>query len=144
MNSSTSTLESLLVSTNRLTRVAAQRTGSTVSSVAWPTLATLATDGPRRNGDLARAMRVSQPGMTKVLNQLVEDEWVSRIADVDDSRAWLIQITPKGRRALDDWRAELARAMEPMFTGIAEADWLVLARAAEILDARTQSSEAVA
>jgi len=144
MTSSTSTLETLISSASRLTRIAAQRTGSTVNSVAWPTLAILATDGPRRNGDLARAARVSQPGMTKVLNQLVEDEWVSRIADVDDSRAWLIQITPKGRRALDDWRAELARAMEPMFTGIAEADWLVLARAAEILDARTQSSEAVA
>ena len=144
MSSSTSTLETLISSASRLTRIAAQRTGSTVNSVAWPTLAILATDGPRRNGDLARAARVSQPGMTKVLNQLVEDEWVSRIADVDDSRAWLIQITPKGRRALDDWRAELARAMEPMFTGIAEADWLVLARAAEILDARTQSSEAVA
>jgi len=144
MTSSTSTLETLISSASRLTRIAAQRTGSTVNSVAWPTLAILATDGPRRNGDLARAARVSQPGMTKVLNQLVEDEWVSRIADVDDSRAWLIQITPKGRRALDDWRAELARVMEPMFTGIAEADWLVLARAAEILDARTQSSEAVA
>jgi len=144
MTSSTSTLETLISSASRLTRIAAQRTGSTVNSVAWPTLAILAADGPRRNGDLARAARVSQPGMTKVLNQLVEDEWVSRIADVDDSRAWLIQITPKGRRALDDWRAELARAMEPMFTGIAEADWLVLARAAEILDARTQSSEAVA
>ena len=82
--------------------------------------------------------------MTKVLNQLVEDEWVSRIADVDDSRAWLIQITAKGRRALTDWRAELARAMEPMFSGVSEADWLTLARAAEILETRTQSSEAVA
>jgi len=144
MNSSTSTLETLISSSARLTRIAAQRTGSTVNSVAWPTLAILAADGPRRNGDLARAARVSQPGMTKVLNQLVEDEWVSRIADVDDSRAWLIQITTKGRRALDDWRAELARAMEPMFSGVSDADWKVLARATEILEARTLSSEAVA
>ena len=144
MNNSTSTLETLISAASRLTRIAAQRTGSTVNSVAWPTLAILASDGPRRNGDLARAARVSQPGMTKVLNQLVEDEWVSRIADVDDSRAWLIQITAKGRRALTDWRAELARAMEPMFSGVSEADWLTLARAAEILETRTQSSEAVA
>ena len=144
MNNSTSTLETLISAASRLTRIAAQRTGSTVNSVAWPTLAILASDGPRRNGDLARAARVSQPGMTKVLNQLVEDEWVSRIADVDDSRAWLIQITAKGRRALTDWRAELARAMEPMFSGVTEADWLTLARAAEILETRTQSSEAVA
>ena len=144
MNSSTSTLETLISSSARLTRIAAQRTGSTVNSVAWPTLGILAADGPRRNGDLARAARVSQPGMTKVLNQLVEDEWVSRIADVDDSRAWLIQITTKGRRALDDWRAELARAMEPMFSGVSDADWKVLARATEILEARTLSSEAVA
>ena len=137
MDSSTSTLETLISSSSRLTRIAAQRTGSTVNSVAWPTLAILATDGPRRNGDLARAARVSQPGMTKVLNQLVEDEWVSRIADVDDSRAWLIKITAKGQRALDDWRAELARAMEPMFAGLSDDDWVLLARAAEILESRT-------
>lgn len=144
MTSSISTLESLLVSTSRLTRVAAQRTGSTVSSVAWPTLATLAADGPRRNGDLARAMRVSQPGMTKVLNQLVEDEWVSRIADVDDSRAWLIQITTKGRDALADWRGELALALAPLFSDLSAEDWRVLDQAAGILAARTSTQEVAA
>jgi len=144
MTSSTSTLESLLVSTNRLTRIAAQRTGSTVSSVAWPTLAVLANEGPRRNGDLARAMRVSQPGMTKVLNQLVEDEWVSRIADVDDSRAWLIKITPRGRDALAAWRSELALALAPLFDDISDGDWAVLDAAAVILAARTAATDAAA
>lgn len=144
MPSSTDTLETLLSATNRLTRVAAQRTGSTVSSVAWPTLATLAADGPRRNGDLARAMRVSQPGMTKVLNQLADDEWVSRIADVEDSRAWLIQITTKGRDALASWRGELARALEPLFSDLSAEDWSVLDRAADILAARTATQEVAA
>jgi DNA-binding MarR family transcriptional regulator len=143
MTSSTLTLETLITASSRLTRIAAQRTGSTVNAVTWPTLSILANDGPRRNGELARAARVSQPGMTKVLNQLVEDEWVSRIADVDDSRAWLIQITPRGRAALVSWRSELAAAMEPLFDGLSDDEWETLAAAAALLEARTLSSQAV-
>jgi len=140
MTSTISTLESLITANTRLTRIAAQRTGSTVNAVTWPTLAILATDGPRRNGDLARAARISQPGMTKILNQLIEDEWVSRIADVDDSRAWLIKITVRGRAALDAWRTELALAMEPLFDGLSDSEWEVLASAAAVLEARTRSA----
>jgi DNA-binding MarR family transcriptional regulator len=82
--------------------------------------------------------------MTKVLNQLVEDEWVSRIADVDDSRAWLIQITARGRSALADWRSELALAMAPLFADLSADEWAVLDRAAGILSARTSTQEAAA
>ena len=138
------TLEILITASSRLTRMAARRTGSTVSAVAWPTLAILATEGPRRNGDLARAARVSQPGMTKVLNQLVEDEWVARIADVDDSRAWLITITPRGTAALAAWRTELASAISPLFDGLSAAEWQTLADAAAILEARTLATEVAA
>jgi DNA-binding MarR family transcriptional regulator len=144
MSRSTFTLETLITANSRLTRIAAQRTGSTVNAVTWPTLAILVNDGPRRNGDLARAARISQPGMTKVLNQLIEDEWVSRIADVDDSRAWLIQVTDRGRAALDAWRTELALAMEPLFDGLTPAEWDVLASAAALLEARTLSSAVAA
>ena len=111
----THTLESLLVSSHRLTRIAAQSTGSSVSSATWSALSVLSTDGPHRVGDLAKAARISQPGMTKLVQSLAEDEWVVRIADVEDSRAWLIAISDKGRAALAGWRVELAGAMAPLF-----------------------------
>jgi DNA-binding MarR family transcriptional regulator len=129
----TDIIESLLTSNHRLTRLAAQSTGTTVSSATWSTLSVLVTDGPRRNGELARAARISQPGMTKLLSTLVEDEWVYRIADVDDSRAWLIAITDRGRDALADWRTQLAEAMRAVFADLDDSDWDTLARAASIL-----------
>jgi DNA-binding MarR family transcriptional regulator len=132
----TSILEALLVANHRLTRIAAQSTGSSVSSATWSTLSVLATDGPYRIGDLARAARISQPGMTKLLQNLVEDEWVYRIADVEDSRAWLIAITEKGLTALAGWRAELASAMEIVFADLPQADWAVLERASRIMSER--------
>ena len=132
----TQTLETLLVSSHRLTRIAAQSTGSSVSSATWHALSVLAADGPHRIGDLARAARISQPGMTKLLQGLVEDEWVYRIADVEDSRAWLIAISDTGRSALAGWRVELARAMAPIFDDLDEEGWRVLDRATAILSER--------
>ena len=140
----TEIFESLLTSNHRLTRIAAQSTGSTVSAAVWSTLSVLNADGPRRNGELARAARISQPGMTKLLANLAEDEWVYRIADVDDSRAWLIAITDKGRTALFDWRTQLAEATKDIFGDLSETEWASLGRAAEILAARVEASAVAA
>jgi DNA-binding MarR family transcriptional regulator len=79
-----------------------------------------------------------------VIQNLVTDEWVLRIADVDDSRAWLIAITDKGRDALDGWRAQLAEALAGIFGDLDDAEWATLAGAAAILESRTRAKEAVA
>jgi DNA-binding MarR family transcriptional regulator len=130
-------LEALLVQSNRLVRVAAQATGSGTPSAVWRALGILDTDGPMRVGELAAAARVTQPGMTRVLGQMVEDELVSRIADTADSRAWLIRITPKGAAALRDYRTEIGAALEPFFRDLDAADWHALQRATELMAART-------
>ncbi|MBG6053804.1 DNA-binding MarR family transcriptional regulator [Salinibacterium sp. CAN_S4] len=137
-------IESLIGSTHKLTRIAARWTGSSVSSAVWSTLAVLRTDGPHRIGELAKAARISQPGMTKLLQNLVEDEWVLRIADTEDSRAWLIAITPKGHDALVNWRHELAQATTPMFDELSESDWRVLEHATRILAARVDAAAVAA
>ena len=130
------------MATHRLTRLAAQTTGSTVSSAVWTSLSVLESDGPHRVGDLARVVRISQPGMTKVLRGLVEDEWVLRIADVEDSRAWLIAVTDKGRAALRDWRAQLADATSAIFDDLSAAEWATLQAAATILTNRMATTKA--
>ncbi len=132
------------MATNRIIRLAAQTTGSTVSSAVWTTLSVLESDGPHRVGDLARAARISQPGMTKVLHSLVEDEWVLRIADVEDSRAWLIAVTQKGRAALRDWRTQLADATSEIFDDLTEAEWATLQGAATILTKKLSKKVAAA
>ena len=140
----TDIIESLISSNHRLTRMAAQSTGSTVSAAVWSTLSVLNADGPRRNGELAKAARISQPGMTKLLGNLIDDEWVYRIADVDDSRAWLIAITDKGRDALFDWRTQLAVATTKIFGDLSDIEWATLGRAGEILAAHVGTAEVAA
>jgi DNA-binding MarR family transcriptional regulator len=140
----TEIIESLLTSNHRLTRLAAQSTGTTVSSAVWSTLSVLLADGPKRNGELARAARISQPGMTKVLAGLVDDEWVRRISDVDDSRAWLIAITDKGIDALHGWRTQLAEATRELFADLSETEWATLDKAARILAIRLAEKKEIA
>jgi DNA-binding MarR family transcriptional regulator len=132
----TDILESLLVSNHRLTRVAAQATGSKTPAGVWRTLSILASDGAMRVGELASSSRISQPAMTKLLPSLVHDELVYRIADVDDSRAWLIAITAKGQAELDAWKRELAFALEPLFGDLTTREWSTLGTAATILQDR--------
>ncbi|MFD1714036.1 MarR family winged helix-turn-helix transcriptional regulator [Amnibacterium flavum] len=136
MNETRATLESLIVSAHRLTRVAAQSTGDQTSPAVWRTLAILENDGPMRLGELALASRVAQPTMSKMVQNLVADEWVRRIADVDDSRSWLIAPSPKGQRALAAWRETVATAAAPLFDGLDASEWATLASAAAILRER--------
>ena len=137
-------VEKLIVEANRLTRVAAQATGSTTPAAVWRTLSILASDGSYRIGDLARASRVTQPTMTKLIQNLAEDELVYRIADEADSRAWLIAITDTGTTALDNWRTELGKALQPMFSDLSADEIEILERAVTILESRTNTPRKVA
>jgi DNA-binding MarR family transcriptional regulator len=137
-------VEELIVQANRLTRVAAQATGSTTPAAVWRTLSILSSDGSYRIGDLARVSRVTQPTMTKLIQNLSEDELIYRIADVADSRAWLIAITEKGTSALDAWRTELGKALEPMFADLTTEETAILEKAVAILESRTKTSRKVA
>lgn len=131
------TLESLITSAHRLVRIAAAESGNATPAAQWRTLSILQADGPMRVGELAAASRVTQPGMTRLLATMVEEELVARIADVADSRAWLIRITPKGSGAIDDWRRALGEALAPTFADLDPDAWDALERAAAILADRT-------
>lgn len=137
------TLESLLVSSNRLIRLAAQATGNATPSAVWRTLSILDSEGAMRVGELALASRVSQPGMTRLLGGMVDDGLVSRAADSGDSRAWLIDITTAGHDALVRWRRQLSDTLEPWFSSLDDEEWSALERAVAIIGSRT-ASEAVA
>jgi DNA-binding MarR family transcriptional regulator len=142
------TLGDLVVASHRLTRLAARVTGSTESPATWRTLSVLQTSGAMRLGELASNSRVSQPTMTKLVRNLVESEWVKRIADTDDARAWQIAITPKGAAALLAWREELSSALVPMFADLSEDEVEALRSTVRIIGARVElsaaASEAVA
>ncbi|MGN6324725.1 MarR family winged helix-turn-helix transcriptional regulator [Pseudolysinimonas sp.] len=134
-------LSALLVASSRLVRIAAQATGNRTPSAVWRALGVLESEGPMRVGELAAAVRVTQPGMTRALGQMVEEELVSRIADTADSRAWLIRITERGAAALEAYRVEIGAALEPYFRDLDDADWRVLERASQLMAVRTTAEK---
>ncbi|GGF28052.1 MarR family winged helix-turn-helix transcriptional regulator [Subtercola lobariae] len=145
MNSELSALLGDLVTvTHRLTRLAAQATGENTSPAAWRTLSVLTSAGPMRLGELAAASRVSQPTMTKIVRGLNELEWIKRIADSSDARAWQIAIAPKGQIALDDWRFRLGVALEPLFADLSSREVDVLAEATDLIGDRMGVQELAA
>lgn len=132
----------LVVAAHRLARLAAQVTGSTESPATWRTLSVLQSSGPMRLGELAGQSRVSQPTMTKLVRNLVDAEWVKRIADADDARAWQIAVTEKGVDALQTWRDELSAALVPMFSDLSEAEVAAMRTTVEIIGSRVDLSAA--
>lgn len=136
------TIETLLVSVNRLIRTAAQAAGSTTSSAVWRTLGILETDQPLRLGELAAASRVAQPTMTRLVAGMLADGLISRTVDPDDSRGQLIEITEAGHARLVQWRATLTRTVGPLFADLDDDDWDVLQHAATLIAERTSTSSA--
>ncbi|MGN6409477.1 MAG: MarR family winged helix-turn-helix transcriptional regulator [Curtobacterium sp.] len=134
------TIETLLVSVNRLIRTAAQSTGNATSSAVWRTLGILETDQPLRLGELAAASRVAQPTMTKLVAGMLADGLVSRSVDPDDSRGQLIELTDVGRERLVSWRATLTRTIGPLFADLSDDEWETLHDAAAIIAARTSTA----
>lgn len=136
------TLGDLVVASHRLTRIAAHAMGSTESPATWRTLGVLQVSGPMRLGELAAQSRVTQPTMTKIVRNLVEAEWLKRIADTEDARAWQIALTAKGADALQNWREELSAALAPLFADVSAGELAAMQRTAEVIAARVDLSVA--
>lgn len=136
------TLGDLVVASHRLTRLAARVTGSTESPATWRTLSVLQSSGAMRLGELASNSRVSQPTMTKLVRNLVESEWVKRIADTDDARAWQIAITATGSAALQAWRDALSDALVPMFADLTPDELAAMRCTVEVIASRVELSTA--
>ncbi|MBF4583613.1 MarR family transcriptional regulator [Curtobacterium sp. VKM Ac-2865] len=133
------TIETLLVSVNRLIRTAVQSTGNTTSPAVWRTLGILETSQPLRVGELATASRVSQPTMTRLVGGMLDDGLVTRSVDPDDSRGQRIGITEAGRAHLLEWRATLARTVGPVFADLDDDQWDVLHEASALIATRTRT-----
>ncbi len=77
-----------------------------------PLLAALDRLGPLTIGDLARALRISQPGVTRSVGRLVAQGLVAvRPAD-DDQRQRIVALTERGRTLVTAAKAELWPAIE--------------------------------
>jgi DNA-binding MarR family transcriptional regulator len=130
-------IPSLVISGYALGRIAAQDAGNEAPVAQWRVLSLLEQSGARRVGALAAAARTTQPGMTRLIGTLERAGLLLRSPDPGDSRAIVVDITPRGVAELAAWREEFRDTLAPRFAALTEDDWSALTRAAEILAAHT-------
>lgn len=130
-------ISSIVVSAHALARIAAQDAANDAPAAQWRALTLLEQSAGRRVGELARASRTTQPGMTRLVGELERAGLVTRSPDASDSRATVVDITDAGRTALAEWRDAFRRTLAPRFADLDAADWDALHRSAEILAAHS-------
>jgi DNA-binding MarR family transcriptional regulator len=89
---------------------------------------------PARITQLACAERISQPGITLVVNRLQERGWVARDADPSDGRAVLVSLTDAGREMVARQREAYRELVRDGLAALDDEDVSVLSRAVELLD----------
>ncbi|MFI9576030.1 MarR family winged helix-turn-helix transcriptional regulator [Microbispora rosea] len=77
-------------------------------------------------GELARAAGVSSRNVTGLVDTLERDGLVRRVPDPGDRRSVLAEITPAGRKWIDDFRAPSRLAMKALFRGFTPEELVVL------------------
>lgn len=129
-------LADLIAAVHRCSRTATARLPVALSPSHYRTLALLRDRGPLRLGELAEDVRVSQPGMTKIVAALSADGLLTRIADPEDLRARTVSITATGSEFLRDFARELGAALTEEFADLSPDELATLADATHILLSR--------
>ncbi len=102
----------------------------------YPILAALDRYGPQRIGDLADAVGVAQPGMTKSVNRLLEDGLVEVLPSGRDQRRRTIDLSDAGRSLVERSRKDVWPAIEKSVRDLCGEDGLQLLHQLETLEAR--------
>lgn len=137
-------IERIVVAAHALTRVAAVANHNDAPAAQWRALSILQKEGPQRIGELARASRTTQPGMTRLVGALDDAGLVRRERDSEDSRVTIVEITDAGATAMDEWRSQLGQALAPLFDDLDDEEWQALERASHILMSRTAQTTGAA
>ena len=99
----------------------------------------LVDQGPLRLNDLAARMGTSAPTASRAVDALDELGLVDRKPDPDDRRALQLDLTPEGRRSVEERKARVLEAVRPAVAELpaAEREQLatLLARLADELEA---------
>jgi DNA-binding MarR family transcriptional regulator len=82
-----------------------------ISAPRLSALSVLVFAGPMRIGELARAEQVEPPTMTRLVDGLERDGYVTREIDPADARAVRVRATGRGTRALRRGRARRVEAL---------------------------------
>jgi DNA-binding MarR family transcriptional regulator len=122
----------LLARAALLTRLLASQLGGELSRTEVGLLSTLS-GGPRRITELAELERLKQPTMTLLVQRLEQQGLVSRERQTDDGRVVLVNLTPAGSVALEDYRAQARAALSDHLAEMPDEQVEALGAATETL-----------
>ena len=123
-------LRTAVMRTSRRLRIEA--TGDVITPGQYTVLAHLHT-GSQTLRELAESEHVQAPSMTRIVNALTEQGFVSRSPHPEDGRQIQITITPAGEDVLAEARSQRTAWLAQRVAGLSEEDRLTLSRAAHIM-----------
>lgn len=91
----------LRLSVGRLNRKLRMRAASGLTASQSSILATLASAGALRLGELARREAIATPTASKAVERLLELGMLDQRADANDARAHILALSAQGRRAIE-------------------------------------------
>ena len=124
-------LRTAVMRTSRRLRVEA--TGDVITPGQYTVLAQLNEFGARTLRELAETEHVQAPSMTRIVNALADQGFVTRSAHPDDGRQVSIDISHAGRTVLAEARNQRTAWLAQRVAGLSEEDRLVLSRAARLM-----------
>ncbi|WP_285244557.1 MarR family transcriptional regulator [Pseudarthrobacter sp. fls2-241-R2A-127] len=124
-------LRTAVMRTSRRLRVEA--TGDIITPGQYTVLALLNGSGPSTLRALAESEHVQAPSMTRIVNALADQGFVTRSAHPDDGRQVRVDITDAGRTVLEEARRQRTAWLARRVAGLSEDDRLILSRAARIM-----------
>ena len=126
------TLEDLVVFLRRLPATPALSLNSASA------LRACVAEGPQRISTLVERLGVSQPGVTQLVDRMVAEGWVERVADPADGRAVLVRATRGGREVIERRRHSRAVLINDLLGRLDDADQQQIRAAAPALQRLTE------
>ncbi len=81
-------------------------------------LARLYENGPMNQASIASCLGLAPRSITDTVDSLERDELANRQSDPKDRRAWIVAITPAGRKALADAMVARTKALGQIFDSL--------------------------
>jgi DNA-binding MarR family transcriptional regulator len=105
-----------------------------ISAPRLSALSVLVFAGPKRIGELAQIEQVEPPTMTRLVDGLQRDGYVTRSPDPDDARAVRVETTARGRAAMLEGRRRRVEAFSALLAGLPQRELATLARGVAALE----------
>ena len=124
-------LRTAVMRTSRRLRVEA--TGDVITPGQYTVLAQLNEFGARTLRQLAEREHVQAPSMTRIVNALADQDFVTRTPDPDDGRQVRVDITDAGRTVLEEARNQRTAWLAQRVALLSDEDRTILSQAARIM-----------